>query len=45
LAAFQSTKLDWRTSWNSIMFSGHLQGGSDEETDGTMHCARSFRGC
>ena len=26
------------------MFSGNLQGGSDEEADGTMHCARSFRG-
>ena len=25
------------------MFSGNLQGGSDEEANGTMHCARSFR--
>jgi hypothetical protein len=25
------------------MLSANLQGGSDEEADGTMHCARSFR--
>jgi hypothetical protein len=43
LAAFQSTTLDWSTGWKSIMFSGNLQGGSDEEADGTMHRAHSVR--